>query len=107
MFKGPYYKNKYVHTSADGMHTLYESNVTFDGIEFFMYIPISSDDYVVFLKDAKHFLSLKDSIVSLKEFLIANGYTQNDFINPFNRTKKIVNEITNINQLNKPKIKRK
>lgn len=106
MFEQRYYQNKYIHIDINGTLNLYEANITSDGVEFFMYSK-TDNGYNIYLKDTKHFLHLNGSVVSLKDFLINNGYTPTSFINPLGRTKKILNEINKINELNKPKIKKK
>lgn len=109
MFDSRYYNKKFICTNEDGIHILCDISDTLDGKEYYKYIPDQEKkgNYAIYLlRDPKESFKYCH-ITPLRTFLADKGYTDDDFRNPFNRTKKIVNEIDIINQINKPKIKQK
>ncbi len=99
MFDSIYYKNKFVVTNKDGINTLYELILRLDGDEFFKHTISDDGEFETYLMNQVRMKPIldKNKVTPLKIFLIDNGYTRNDFINPFGRTNRIVSEIDKIN----------
>lgn len=98
MFKGNYYRNKFIFTK-DGLHTLIDMSITLDGTEYYKYCIDENkpNDYAIYLLSNPSAFFEDGEKTALSLFLAENGYTEKDFSNLFGRTKKIVNEIDKIN----------
>ena len=83
MFDSKYFKLKKVYTNENGGSILFDKNITFDGLEYFFYVYDKDEDNVaIYIGDE-------------------------EFKNPFNRTKKIVKTIDYENSKIKNKVKQK
>lgn len=105
MFDTNYYKSRFVRTNNEGINALYEVFYSFpDGLEMFRH-EMNNDEHEIYLVHKNNQI-LKDGErdTNLGDFLTEYGYTNGDFSNPFNRTKKILTEIKKINEqaLNNP-----
>jgi hypothetical protein len=60
----------------------------------------------IFLRNIDHF-EKPENLINLSTFLEQNGYSKDDFKNPFGRTKRIISVINTVNEKNKPKVKEK
>lgn len=111
MFDSRYYKKKFVCVSEDGKYTLCDVSDTLDGKEYCKYVPDEDKpgEYGIYLLRNPKETFKNCHITPLRTFLKNKGYTDKDFINPFCRTKRIVNEIASINIINqnKNKVKQK
>ena len=69
----------------------------------FVFLPSSEKegDYNIYLRKLDKKPLDMNRISSLSETLLSHGFDDNDFINPFNRTKKIVQVLDVINELEK------
>lgn len=109
MFRGRYYMNKFVFIDADGVNTLYEISERTDGREYVRFVPDeekSGEVAMYLVRDPKK--TFDGGVkVPLGLFLEQKGYSNDDFKNPFGRTKRIVEEIRKINGIEKPKVKGK
>lgn len=95
MFDKRYYRNKYI-CNDYGKYCLFEIN-NFRNEAYIMFV---ADDgkMDIRLRDLSvRPISKDEKFIPLKEYLESNGYTDIDFLNPFNRTRKIVKEIDKLN----------
>lgn len=95
MFDKKYYKNKYI-CKDYGKFCLFEIN-NFRNQAYIMFV---ADDgkMDIRLRDLSvKPISKEEELIPLKDYLIGNGYTEMDFLNPFNRTRTIVREIDKLN----------
>ena len=108
MFNSNYYNTRFIYTLEGSEYkALVEPN--YKRREVFVFLPSEEKegDYDIYLRklDKKPLDNMR--ISSLSETLLSHGFTDKDFINPFNRTKKIVNTLDVINTLEKNKSKTK
>ena len=106
MFNSKYFKTRFIYELEEtGYKVLMEPN--YKRRECFVFIPDAEKEgnYLIYLRklDKKPLDSKR--IYALDEFLLSYGYSDYDFINPFNRTKKLVQELDKINNLEKDKAK--
>ena len=93
MFESRYYKHKYVYNNK-GKLCLFELNLS--RVEAYIIFKAEDGKNDIVLRDLKtRPLTEDDALVSLKSYLIDNGYNDKDFANPFTRTQKIINELYN------------
>lgn len=106
MFDSHYYKNRIVYTLEDSDYkAMVELNL--GRRECFVFLPSEEKpgDYDIYLRKFNRKPLDPNRVENLGDFLIGYGYTDMDFINPFGRTKKIVNELDKINKLEIEKTK--
>ncbi len=107
MFDSKYFKLKKVYTNENGGSILFDKNITFDGLEYFFYVYDKDEDNVAIYIGDEEFDEKEYNVVTLKTYLEQNGYSDEEFKNPFNRTKKIVKTIDYENSKIKNKVKQK
>lgn len=104
MFDSNYYKNRIVYTLEDSDYkAMVELNLR--RRECYVFLPSEEKpgDYDIYLRKFDRKPLDPNRVEYLSNFLIDNGYTDMDFINPIGRTKKIVNALDKINMSKKEK----
>ena len=102
MFDSSYYKNRFVYRfENDEYKAMIELNKSRG--EYYIYLPDieKPGDYAIYLRKLKTRPLNPERIESLEDVLSSHGFTDRDFINPFGRTRKIVNVLDVINKLQK------
>ena len=107
MYDSKYIKLKKVYTNENGGSILFDKNITFDGLEYFFYVYDKDEDNVAIYIGDEEFDEKEYNVVTLKTYLEQHGYSDEEFKNPFNRTKKIVKTIDYENSKIKNKVKQK
>ena len=108
MFNSKYYKNRFVYRLENNNYkAMIEVNKGRG--EYYIFLPTDeiTDDYAIYLRKFKTKPLDPERIESLKDVLSSHGFTDRDFLNPFGRTKKIVNVLDAINKLQHNKTKKK
>lgn len=106
MFDSHYYKNRRVYTLEGSEYkAMIELNLRRNECYVFLPSEEKPGDYDIYLRKLDRKPLDPNRVEYLSNFLIDNGYTDMDFINPIGRTKKMVNELDKINKLEKEKTK--
>lgn len=96
-----YFENRFIYKLEDTNYlAMCEPN--YKRNECYIYVPNEdkSNYYIILRNLYKHPLD-KERIMSLTEVLSEYGFNKNDFLNPITRTKKVVQTIDVINELEK------
>lgn len=104
MFDSKYYKNRYIYPlEGTGYRAMIEIVPRIR--ECFIFVPDleKEGEYAIYSRKLENNGVDFEKLIPLKSFLIENGYTDEDFTNPFRRTKRLVNEIHKINTLERGK----
>lgn len=106
MFDSHYYKNRRVYR-LEGSECKAMIELNLGRNECYVFLPSEEKlgDYDIYLRKLDKKPLDPNRVEYLSNFLIGYGYTDSEFINPFGRTKKIVNELDKINKLEKEKTK--
>ena len=102
MLNSNYFNKRFIYTlEGTEYKALVEPN--YGRREVFVFLPDEEKegDYAIYLRKLDKKPLDKTRITSLSETLISHGFKDSDFINPFNRTKKIVQVLDVINELEK------
>jgi len=102
MFDSKYYKTRFIYQLEGSEYkALVEPN--YHRNEVFVFLPDEQKqgEYLICLRKLHKKPLDSDRMIALDSFLLENGYTDLDFVNPFNRTKKIVQVLDVINNLEK------
>lgn len=102
MFDSNYFNKRFIYTLEGSEYkALVEPN--YRRREVFVFLPSTEKEgnYDIYLRKLNKKPLNKERISSLSETLQAHGFKDNDFINPFNRTKKLVQVLDVINELEK------
>ena len=104
MFDSHYYKNRRVYT-LEGSEYKAMIELNLGRKEYYVFLPSEEKpgDYDIYLREFDRKPLDPNRVEYLSNFLIGYGYTDMDFINPFGRTKKIVNALDKINKSKKEK----
>lgn len=106
MFDSHYYRDRRVYTLEGSEYkAMIELNLRRNECYVFLPSEEKTGDYDIVLRKLDRKPLDPNRVEYLSNFLIDNGYTDMDFINPIGRTKKIVNELDKINKLEKEKTK--
>ena len=105
MFSGRYYRGKFVY-EKNGDLFLFEYN---SGRHEAYILSLDENNDIDIRLRSLFTNPIKDSetIIPLSIYLMNNGYTEDDFTNPFKRTKKILSELKGMKKEEKVLIKKK
>lgn len=103
MFNSKYYKKRYAYELENGYKAMIELNNSRK--EYYIFLPEHeiTDDYGIYLRKFETKPINPEKLESLGGLLQKHGFTDMDFINPFGRTRKIVQVLDIINNLEKDK----
>lgn len=101
MFKSNYYKNRFVYQLEKDYKAMIELNNS--RREYYVFLPMNEEvsDYAICLRKYDTKPIDPEKLESLGTLLQKHGFTDFDFVNPFGRTKKIVQVLDIINTLEK------
>ena len=102
MLNSNYFNKRFIYTLEGSEYkALVEPN--YGRREVYVFLPSGEKegDYNIYLRKLDKNPLDKTRISSLSDTLQSHGFTGKDFINPFNRTKKIVQVLDVINELEK------
>lgn len=106
MFDSSYYKKRIVYKlEADDYKAMIELN--YSRKECYVFLPDEEKpgDYAIYLRSLENKPLDHNRVVgSLGSYLASCGYNDFDFANPFGRTKKVVNTLEYINQIEKDNV---
>lgn len=108
MLNSNYFNKRFIYTLEGSEYkALVEPNYGRSEVYIFLPSTEKEGDYNIYLRKLNKNPLDKERISSLSETLLTHGFDDSDFINPFNRTKKIVQVLDVINELEKRAKKRK
>jgi len=108
MLNSNYFNKRFIYTLEETEYkALVEPN--YGRREVYVFLPDEEKEgeYAIYLRKLDKKPLDKNRISSLSETLLSYGFDDSDFINPFNRTKKVVQVLDVINELEKRKEKTK
>lgn len=102
MFDSQYYKNRRIYRLEGSEYkAMIELNLRRNECYVFLPSEEKPGDYDIYLRKLDRKPLDPNRVEYLSNFLIGYGYSDSEFINPFGRTKKIVNELDKINKSKK------
>lgn len=102
MLNSNYFKERFIYTLEGSEYkALVEPNYGRHEVYVFLPNEEKEGDYLICLRKLDKKPLDKNRISSLSETLLSYGFDDSDFINPFNRTKKVVQVLDVINELEK------